>query len=98
MTLPEPSERRWPELFPAVAILTVALLILAGFVLYQGILERSVLLVTLGAQEQPLQQSQRLKEQLDALARGTAKLAEQGNRGAQEVVNLLKKQGITLHQ
>jgi hypothetical protein len=98
VTAPDPSDDRSPNLFPAVAILTVAIAILAGFVLYQGIAERSVLLVTLGAQEQPLQQSQRLKEQLDALARATAKLAEQGNRGAQEVVDLLKKQGITIHQ
>jgi hypothetical protein len=82
----------------AVAILTTAVLILAVFLLYQAIGERGSLLTTLETQEQPLRQSQKVKEQLEALVTATAKLAEQGNQDAKTIIDGMKSQGISIRQ
>ena len=85
-------------LLSAVFVLTVAVLILASFLLYQGFVERSSLLVTLGTQEQPLRETQQVKAQLDSLASATAKLADQGDPHAKQIIDTMKSQGITVRQ
>jgi hypothetical protein len=82
------------ELVTAVGLLIVAVLVLSGFLLYQAIADRRALLTTIGSQEQPLQQAQQIKTQLSALAAATAKLAEQGDSGAKQIINNMKSQGI----
>jgi len=98
MTGADPDRRTAPSVLPAIAMLVAGVFILTGFLLYQAIAERSALLITLGAQEQPLRQVQQLKVQLDAVATGTAKLAEQGDKGAKEVIDWLKSQGVSVRQ
>ncbi len=41
--------------------------------------------------------AQKLRTQLDVLAAGTARLAQQGNPNAQQLVNALRTQGITIN-
>jgi hypothetical protein len=79
-------------------MLVASILIFACFLLYQSITERSALLIALGSQEQPLQQAQQAKAQLDALASATAALADQGDKGAKEIIDSLKSQGISVRQ
>jgi hypothetical protein len=79
-------------------LLTATVLILACFLLYQAIAERSSLLFALGAQEQPLQHAQQVRAQLDALATATAKLANDGDAGAKQIVDGLKAEGIAIRQ
>lgn len=53
---------------------------------------------TLSANQQAIHDNaQKLRTQLDALAAGTARLAQAGNPNAQQVVNALRAQGITIN-
>src|SRR2546423_10979188 len=83
-------------LLPSVLCTALTIVIFAGFFIYQSILERNALLITIGSQEQSLQQTQQVKAQLQALATGTAKLAEQGDAGAKEIIAALKAQGVNI--
>jgi len=83
-------------LLPAVALSTITLLVLSGFLLYQAIVERNTLDAAMTAQEQPLQQAKKVKDQLSALATATAKLADQGHAGAKQVIEGMQREGITV--
>jgi len=96
MSEADPPRAATPALLAAVAMSTSAMLVLAGFLLYQAIAERNTLLINLGAQEQQLQQARQVKTQLDALASATARLADDGDKGAREIIDALKTQGIIL--
>jgi hypothetical protein len=87
---------RGPSLLPAVALLTLALWALCGFLLYQAIVERNALTAAKAAQDQPLQHTQQVKAQLAALATATAKLADQGNAGAKQIIESMQREGITV--
>ena len=92
-----PSEpNHGAALLPAVALLSVALLVLSGFLLYQAYGERNALLATKAAQDQPLQQAQKVKDQLAALATATARLAEEGHSGAKQIVEGMQREGISV--
>lgn len=84
------------ELATAVGLLIVTMLVLSGFLLYQSIADRQALLATVANQEQPLQQAQQVKAQLNSLASATAKLAEQGDAGAKQIIDSMQKQGIRI--
>jgi len=84
------------NLTTGVGLLIAAVLVLSGFLLYQAIADRSALLATIANQQQPLQQANRIKMQLDGLARATAKLAGDGDAGAKEIVEGMKKRGIRI--
>jgi hypothetical protein len=96
------SERDFPraevgrEWGTAIGLLIVAVLALSGFLLYQSIADRNALLATIANQEQPLQQAQQIKTQLDAMAGGTAKLAAAGDAGAKQIIDQMKQQGIRI--
>src|SRR4051812_13261389 len=90
--------RTLKALLIALLLATTAVLLSTGFSLYQGFVDRGSLLATLGSQEQPLRQVEQVKTQLSALAQATAKLADQGNQHAKEVIEALKSQGITIRQ
>lgn len=94
----EPGFRRGgdSDLLSSVGLLTVAVLVLSGFLLYQSIADRNALLTTIRSQEQPLHQAQQVEAQLKGLAGATAKLAEQGDPGAKQIIEEMKRQGITI--
>jgi len=52
--------------------------------------------VAVKAQEQPLQQARRIEAQLDALATGSAQLAQAGNPRAQAIVAQLQARGVSI--
>jgi hypothetical protein len=84
------------RLLPAVGLLTLALLTLVVFLLYQGIVDHYALVAARAAQDQPLQQTQQVKAQLSALSTATAKLAEQGNASAKQIIDAMQREGITV--
>jgi hypothetical protein len=49
------------------------------------------------AQEPTVQQSLKVRQQLDGVARGIARLAEEGDANAQAIIDDLRRQGITVN-
>ncbi|MBL8697487.1 MAG: hypothetical protein JNK67_03905 [Alphaproteobacteria bacterium] len=78
-----------------LATLTLAMATI--FSLWQGLDDRDVLRRTYAALESPHQQSQRVRAQVESIARQLARLAQEGNANAREVVEALKRQGITIN-
>ena len=68
-----------------------------GFQASQLIKERDNLNTLRSNQQAMHDNAQKLRSQLDALAAGTARLAQQGNANAQQLVNALRAQGITIN-
>ena len=81
----------------AVALLTAAFLVLTGYQTFQLVRERGNLRTVRANQETPLQQAQRVRAQLDSIARSTLELAKQGNSGAAVIVEQLARRGITIN-
>lgn len=80
---------------------TLALVVLSWFawVVFQTtqlVRERSNLELAKANQEAPFQQSVKARAQIDSITADTARLAAQGNAGAQLIVAELKKRGITI--
>ena len=68
-----------------------------GFQTSQLLKERDNLDALSANQQAIYGNAQKLRAQLDALAAGTARLAQQGNPKAQQVVNALNAKGITIN-
>lgn len=68
-----------------------------GFQTSQLLKERDNLDALSANQQAIYGNAQKLRAQLDALAAGTARLAQQGNPNAQQVVNALNAKGITIN-
>lgn len=82
----------------ALLLLILALLIWFGFQGIQMINERNALKTLHENQEQTMVNSQKMRVQLDAIAAGTKRLADQGNANAQLIVQQLAKNGININQ
>jgi hypothetical protein len=91
---PEPAERRGSSL--PLILTIVALLVWFAFQSIQLVLERNNLTTVRGNMEAPMQESQKMQGQLQALISKTAELANQGNAGAKAVVSELEKRGIPI--
>ncbi|MBI2211447.1 MAG: hypothetical protein HYV05_14150 [Deltaproteobacteria bacterium] len=90
----EPAERR-PSRLPL--ILTIAsLLVWFGFQTVQLVVERGNLSLVKGNLEAPMQESQKVRAQLEAVINKTAELAKQGNANAKMVIEELEKRGIPI--
>lgn len=76
----------------------VALVVFLGtaFQTTQVFRDRGTLHQVKSQQDKPLEDTRRLQAQLDALAVGTLKLADQGDKNAQAIIERLKKLGITV--
>ena len=54
--------------------------------------------MSLGTQQEPaVQQSLKVRQQLDGIARGIARLADEGNVNAKAIIDDLRRQGITVN-
>jgi hypothetical protein len=85
------------RVFLPVALLAVAILVWVGFQTTQLIREREALQTLRQTQETQVQSSQKVRASLDAIASGTAKLAEQGNPNAKLIVDELRKRDVTIN-
>jgi hypothetical protein len=83
--------------FVPLLLLLIGLLVWSGAQMSQLFSERSTLRTMLSNQATPFAASQKLRVQLDAIASGTQRLADQGNQNARLVVEELRKRGITIN-
>jgi len=83
---------------PFIPMLILGLVLAAwfGFQAVQLRAERSVMTDLLTNQEKQVQDSKKLRDSLDAIAKGTAQLAAGGNSNAKLILDELKKRGITI--
>jgi hypothetical protein len=96
-TLEERPSRATPDTSSAaVGVLCIAVLLWFGFQTSVLIRDRKNLTTAHTNQEQLLQQANRVRTQVEALARGTLQLAQQGNAGATLIVEQLARRGITI--
>lgn len=91
---PDPAERRASSL--PLILTVVSLLVWFGFQTVQLVLERSNLSLLKGNLEAAMQESQKVRAQLETLITKTAELANQGNASAKTVVEELEKRGIPI--
>ena len=93
--LPQP-ERGERSVFVPLVILALAVAGWAAFQMTQLLRERESLDAARTNQERPMENSKKLRDQLDGIARETQLLANKGNAGAKLIVDELKKRGITI--
>ena len=93
----ESSDRglRW-SVFVPLLVIVLALLVQSLYQSSQLRTERETLETQYEQQKQPLEESKKLRTQLESLAGATATLAEQGNKNAIKLREHLQKQGITI--
>lgn len=90
------SNGGWNSLHTTIGLLTIAVFLMVAFQTYQLVREKKTLSNTKIAQEQPVQESIKLRHQLDSVAGDLAKLADGGDAGAKEIVDGLHRRGINL--
>ena len=78
-------------------LVVLSLFLLLAFQTYQAIRDRNALSNLRASQEQTVQESMKLRHQLETLAGDTAQLAADGDASAQAIVDQMKKQGIALN-
>lgn len=83
--------------FLPLALLTLAVVAWFGYQTVQLLGERSAQHKAIGDQEQVVQNANKMRAQLDALAAETQRLADQGNPNAKLLVEELRKRGITIN-
>ena len=83
--------------FIPVLILALVMLAWFSFQSFQLRNERDAIHTMMTSQDKSVADSQKLRDSLDNLARGTQQLADGGNPNARIVVDELKKHGITIN-
>lgn len=84
-------------LFLPLALFMTAWLLWAGFQSVQLLRERSNLQTLHANQEQTVQTAQQMRQQLDALAAGTRRLADAGHPHATVIVQELARRGVQIN-
>ena len=80
-----------------LTLMALALFLMLGLQTVVLILDRASLM-NLGTQQDPtVQQSLKVRQQLDSVARGIARLAEEGDVNAKAIIDDLRRQGITVN-
>ena len=95
----EPPWHRTLQRSPFLPVLLLALAV-AGWSCFQAaqlLKERDNMHATIAAQEKNVQDSQKLRDALDTVARETAQLADGGNQNAKLIVDELRKRGVTIN-
>jgi hypothetical protein len=83
--------------FLPMLLVMITLVVWFGFQTYQLAIERGNLKTLQANQDVMFNNAQKMRAQLDAIAAGTARLAQQGNVNAAQVVNALRAKGITIN-
>jgi hypothetical protein len=91
------SEEGGRSYFIPLLLIAVAVVIWTAFQTTQLLRERRYLKAVLTDQSPTVEQSQKLRAQLDSIAKGTLQLANQGNSNAKVIVDELRKKGITIN-
>lgn len=91
------SQEGGKSYFIPLLLIAIALVIWTGFQTTQLLRERRYQKAVLNEQSPTVEQSKKLRNQLDSIAKGTLKLADQGNSNAKIIVEELRKRGITIN-
>ncbi|MBI4528094.1 MAG: hypothetical protein HY695_30230 [Deltaproteobacteria bacterium] len=91
---PQSVERRASRL--PLILTVVSLLVWFGFQTVQLVLERSHLISLRANMEPAMQESQKMRSQLESLINKTAELAAKGNASAKTAIDELEKRGIPI--
>jgi uncharacterized protein YoxC len=83
--------------FIPLLLIAIALVIWTGFQTIQLFKERKYLSTVIADQAKTVDQSQKLRAQLDSIAKTTLQLAKQGNPNAKLIVEELRKRGVTIN-
>jgi hypothetical protein len=92
-----PMDSSRQSLFLPLFLALITLVLWFGFQTSQLVKARTNLKTLQANQETMFNNAQKMRAQLDAIAAGTARLAERGNANAAQVVNALKAKGITIN-
>ncbi len=84
------------RLLPPLALLAGTMMLLFAFQMTQIVRDRDALMQTLGRLEKPMQESEKLNAQFGGLVVGTKKLAEEGDKSVQPLVERLKQIGVIM--
>jgi len=79
-----------------VTLLSLGFMIFLGFQTWNLVCDKKTLSEAYIQQGKTLKQVEQVKAQLGALAQGTVKLSNEGNRAAAEVLDNLKKAGVNI--
>lgn len=79
-----------------LSLITVTFFLMLGFQTVELIRDRATLTSARATQEPTVQQSLKVRQQLDAVAGGIARLADAGDDNAQAIVEDFRRQGITV--
>jgi hypothetical protein len=83
--------------FVPMLITSITLVLWFGFQTYQLLQEKNNLGILAANQEAVHKNSEKMRAQLEVLASGTSKLAQQGNANAQQIVSALAQRGVTIN-
>jgi hypothetical protein len=94
----EPGSRQErPNPWPAVTLVTIAMVAWFAFQTYQLVRERGVLQSVRVTQEPTIEQAKKLRTQLEIISQKLLELAQQGNPGAKQIVEELARRGVTIN-
>jgi hypothetical protein len=93
---PAPARaQRW-SVFVPVFLLALTYLAWTVFQTTQLVVERNALQTLRSNQEKQVEESKKVRERFESLSRETQLLANRGNRGAQLIMEELRRRGITI--
>ncbi len=81
--------------FLPILLVVLSLILMVGFQLTQLLKGRATIKAKLEAQEVPLQESKKVRQQLDVIVKQTYQLAVNGNKNAEKIVTQMKRAGLT---
>ncbi len=90
----ERGRRRHSQFLP-ILLVVLSLVLMVGFQFTQLLQGRASLKAKLETQEVPLQESKKVRQQLEVIARQTYQLAVNGNKNADKIVAQMKGVGLT---
>jgi hypothetical protein len=80
-----------------VSLVAFVVFIMVAFQFTQILQDRGTMQQAKTQQQKPLEDAQRVDAQLNALAVGTLKLSEKGDKDAKAIIDRMKKLGITVN-
>jgi|GEM_PF-1208022 hypothetical protein len=84
-------------LFP-VSLVAFVLFIMLAFQMTQIMRDREAMHQAKAQQDKPIEDAQKVQTQLSALALGTKKLADKGDKDAKGIIDRMSKLGITVNE
>ena len=97
MFIPQNGKITLTQILLPVSITAFTLFIMLAYQTSQIMRERNNLMQARNGQNEAVEQAQRVQTQLDALAVGTLKLSEGGNKNAKVIIDRMKSLGITVN-